>query len=103
MLSITTDEIKRWCIEIDNAIKFKEDEFGTNEKGSVKGAGQSIPYFEQGYPYLLNQKITDDNRFIPINVVYPIVKNIVPTLYYKNPNNKPQPRLRYRRTRCCGG
>ena len=86
MLSITTDEIKRWCIEIDNAIKFKEDEFGTNEKGSVKGAGQSIPYFEQGYPYLLNQKITDDNRFIPINVVYPIVKNIVPTLYYKNPN-----------------
>uniref|UniRef100_A0A6M3IUB7 Putative head tail connector protein n=1 Tax=viral metagenome TaxID=1070528 RepID=A0A6M3IUB7_9ZZZZ len=86
MLSITTDEVKRWCIEIDQAIKFKEDEFGTNERGSIKGAGQSIPYFEQGYPSILNQRVTDDNRFIPLNVVYPIVKNIVPSLYYKNPN-----------------
>ncbi len=87
MLPITQDEIKRWRIEIDQAEKFKEEEFGKNSKDSIKGVGENISYFENGFSsrYLQEYSKADPQYLVPINIMYPVVKNVIPSLYYKNP------------------
>lgn len=87
MLPITDDEIRRWRIEIEQAEKFRVDEFGSNLKGEIKKVGENIGYFENGYSsrYLSEYSKIDPNYLVPLNVTYPIVKNIIPSLYYKNP------------------
>jgi hypothetical protein len=87
MLPITDDEVKRWRIEIDQAEKFRQDEFGSNSKGEIKGVGENIGYFEKGFSarYLEDYSKIDPNYLVPLNIIYPIVKNIIPSLYYKNP------------------
>ena len=86
MLRISDDELRRWRVEIDQAEKFKEDEFGSNLKGNIKGVGENISYFETGYSArFLQEYVKNKDIFIPLNVIYPIVKNVIPSLYYKNP------------------
>ncbi len=87
MIAINDDEIRRWRIEIDQAEKFKLDEFGSCKQGEIKGVGENIGYFENGYSarYLQDYSKIDPNYLVPLNIIYPIVKNIVPSLYYKNP------------------
>lgn len=87
MLNISTDEVRRWRIEIEQAEKFKRDEFGSSLKGEIKGVGENIGYFENGYSarYLQEYSKLDPNYLVPLNIIYPIVKNIIPSLYYKNP------------------
>lgn len=87
MLPISADEIKRWRIEIDQAEDFKEKEFGTNSLNSIKGVGENIGYFENGYSarYLQEYSKIDPNYLVPLNIIYPVVKNVIPSLYYKNP------------------
>jgi len=87
MLPITDDEIRRWRVEIDQAEKFKQDEFGSCAKGEIKGVGENIGYFEKGFSarYLEEYSKIDPNYLVPLNIIYPIVKNIIPSLYYKNP------------------
>ena len=87
MLPIDSDSIRRWRIEIEQAEKFKEDEFGSCLKGKIKGVGENIGYFENGYSarYLQEYSKLDPNYLVPLNIIYPIVKNIIPSLYYKNP------------------
>ena len=87
MLSIKGDEVRRWRIEIEQAEEFKEEEFGSNAKDNIKGVGENISYFEKGFSgrYLAEYSRVDPNYLIPVNIVYPIVKNIIPSLYYKNP------------------
>jgi hypothetical protein len=87
MIAISADKIKAWRIEIDQAEKFKEDEFGTNSQSSIKGVGENIGYFENGYSarYLQEYSKIDPNYLVPLNIIYPVVKNVIPSLYYKNP------------------
>jgi len=87
MLRITDDEIRRWRLEIDQAEKFKEDEFGSNNKDSIRLAGENIGYFEKGFSgrYLSDYSKIDPAYLVPLNIIYPIVKNVIPSLYYKNP------------------
>lgn len=87
MLPISKDEVGRWRTEIDQAEKFKKDEFGSCLKGEIKGVGENIGYFENGYSarYLEEYSKVDPNYLVPLNIIYPVVKNIVPSLYYKNP------------------
>lgn len=85
MERITPEEIRRWRVEIDAAEKFREDEFGTVEKGKIKGTGENIAYFEKGFSSRLEEDYNLGNQFVSLNMVYPIVKNVIPTLYFKNP------------------
>lgn len=84
MIKIDLDEIKRWRVEIEQAEEFKKKEFGSN-KQDVKLAGNNISYYEKGYSskFLNDHKFTEE--YAAINAVYPIVKNVIPSLYYKNP------------------
>jgi len=85
MKRINSDEIRRWRIEIESAEKFKADEFGSVEKNKIKGAGDNIAYFEKGYGGKFEEDFGVKDSFVALNVVYPIVKNVIPSLYYKNP------------------
>ena len=89
MVKISGDEIRKWRVEIDNAEKFKEEHFGKRFNGKV-GAGENIDYFDIGFSqrYLdsARKDYSDVNGVTTINIINPIVKNIIPTLYYKNPN-----------------
>ncbi len=87
MLPITNDEIRRWRTEIDQAEEFKKEEFGSCLKGEICGVGENVGYFEKGYSarYLEEYSKIDPNYLVPLNIIYPVVKNVIPSLYYKNP------------------
>ena len=84
MLSISSDELRRWRTEIDLGVEFHAKEFGTYQQAQpgsapkTTGAGRNLDAFEQGAR-------EDDATQPPLNIVFPIVKNIVPTLLYQNP------------------
>ena len=83
MIRLSPDELARWRAEIDLGVEFRDKEFGTYRKTAIGApptttlAGKNLDYYEQGAR-------TDDYE-PPLNVVYPIVKNIVPTLFYQSP------------------
>ena len=83
MIRITPDELSRWRAEIDLGLEFRDKEFGTYRQQSEGNppqttlAGRNLDYFEQGG--------RSDDYEPPLNIVYPIVKNIVPTLAYQSP------------------
>ena len=81
MKRISPEEVRRWRLEIEQAEKFKDEEFGSVKSDDIKGAGCNIGYFERGHAF----KDAED-RFTSLNVIYPITKNVIPTLYYKNPH-----------------
>lgn len=83
MIKITQDEIAKWRLEIDNAEKFRENEFGKNNYKNVTKAGENIDYFENGLSGRLIQNLKSDEAYplTTINIIYPIVKNVIPTLY----------------------
>ena len=87
MLKISSDEIGRWRIELGQAEEFKKEEFGSSLKGEIKGVGENISYFENGYSgrYLQEYSRRDPSYLVPLNIIYPVVKNVIPSLYYKNP------------------
>jgi hypothetical protein len=88
LIPITSDEIQRWRVEIDNAEKFKEDEFGKYRKGEQTKAGENLDYFDFGLPDKYRQNTESDGvRWVMslFNVIHVIIKNVIPTLYYKNP------------------
>ena len=86
MLSIKTEEISKWRIEISQAEKFRDEEFGTRKYSNVTKAGENIDYFESGISgRLLDSLKYSDFPNTTINIIYPIVKNVIPTLYWKNP------------------
>src|SRR3990167_10161698 len=87
MFRISDDELGRWRKEIERAQEFKKNEFGSSLKSEIKGVGENIAYFENGYSgrYLQEYTKRDPSYLVPLNIIYPIVKNIIPSLYYKNP------------------
>lgn len=86
MERINQDEIAKWRVEIENAESFRDEEFGKSKYRDKTKSGQNIDYFETGMStqYLDNSAL-DEYTYASINVIYPIVKNVIPNLYYKNP------------------
>lgn len=86
MLKISQDEISRWRTELINGEDFKDKHFGNNVLSEISGTGENIDYFENGLSSrLIGELNYTDNPLATINIIYPIVKNIIPTLYWKNP------------------
>ena len=86
MLPLTPDELRRWRAEVELAVEHREQEFGTYElqrPGTVpktSGAGKNLEAFEQG--------ARDDAEGLsssPLNLVFPIVRTLLPTMFYQNP------------------
>ena len=78
MIKISDSEIGKWRIEIENAEKFRDEQLGENKVSQISKSGENIDYFETGSSAKYATNAT-------INVIYPIVKNVIPTLYWKNP------------------
>ena len=85
MKTISSDEVKRWQVEIGQAEKFRDDEFGKSLWNDKQKAGQNIDYYENGGYYESLDNLVLSGAIATINIIYPIVKNVIPTLYYKNP------------------
>lgn len=80
MKKITSDEIKSWRIEIEQAEHFRDRELGIYTPTKKTGVGLNLEYFEKGW-----ENSTNSDLIPTLNIVFPIVKNVIPSLYYKNP------------------
>ena len=87
MIRIQEESISKWRLEISNGEKFRDDQFGKNKHGDITKAGENIDYFEYGLSGRLMQDLRggETEPLQTINIIYPIVKNVIPTLYWKNP------------------
>lgn len=81
------DKIRRWQVEIQQAEQFKEKTFGCYDQNRILGAGENIEYYERGDTAdgTVSGGIPDRPYTATINLVYTLAKNIVPSLYYRNP------------------
>lgn len=87
MLPIKEEEIKKWRLEVENGEDFRDEQLGKNKLTEVSKAGENIDYFESGISSrLLGELKYGEEPLSTINIIYPIVKNIIPSLYWKNPN-----------------
>lgn len=84
MIRVSKDDIARWRAEIDLGVEFRDKEFGTyrqeapGQAPSTTLSGINLDLYEAG--------ARDDSYFqSPLNLVFPIVKIIVPTLFYQQP------------------
>lgn len=83
MIPISADDLAKWQLEIDLGVEFRDKEFGTYQKPVPGGtptttlAGKNLEYFEQG--------ARNEETIWPLNIVFPIVKNVVPTRFFQNP------------------
>ena len=80
MIKISNDEISKWRLEVESAEKFRDEQLGENKYSKISKSGENIDYFESGSSFRYDTATT-----ATINIIYPIVKNIIPTLYWKNP------------------
>jgi len=94
MIRLDADDLRRWRSEVDLGVEFRDKEFGVYRKQSPGAppettlAGKNLDYFEQG------ALVDEDNIEPPLNIVFPIVKNIVPTLLFQNPRANALPETR---------
>ena len=85
MIKISPEEISKWRAEITNGEKFRDDNLGEYKYSQFTKAGENIDYFESGISGRLIGDYNLKEAYATINIVYAIVKNIIPTLYWKNP------------------
>lgn len=89
MIPVTADQLRRWRAEIELGVEFRDKEFGTYRREAAGQppettlAGRNLDYYEQG--------ARSDGTEPPLNVVFPIVKNVVPTLLYQQPRASATP------------
>ena len=85
MKRISKEEIQSWRVEIENAEKFREEQFGKNSGNDTLLSGENLGYYDMG----VSKRFMEENNIIdPVsvfNVVGPIVDNIIPTLSSKEP------------------
>ena len=90
MLPITADELRRFRAEVELGLDYRDKPFGTyrqqraGSKPTTTLAGCNLDLFEQGAR-------TDAVAVAPLNLVFPVSKNIVPTLFFQNPHVTAQP------------
>ena len=83
MIRTSADDLARWRAEIDLGVEFRDREFGTYRQSQgqhppqTTGAGENLDLYEQG--------ASNPNTSPLLNLVFPIVKGIVPTLLYQYP------------------
>ena len=83
MIPITADGLARWRAEIELGVEFRDKEFGSYRKANAGSppttslAGRNIDLFEQG---------ASSDEYEPLlNLTFPIVKTIVPTMFFQSP------------------
>uniref|UniRef100_A0A6M3KI58 Putative head tail connector protein n=1 Tax=viral metagenome TaxID=1070528 RepID=A0A6M3KI58_9ZZZZ len=76
-------DIEKWRIEISLAEEFRKKEFGEYTKDEITKAGENIEYFERGFTYGHLDDTVDD--YTTLNLFHAVTKNIVPALYFQNP------------------
>ena len=76
-------DIEKWRIEIQIAESHRKDNFGEYTNNDHSRVGENIDYFDYGFSALA--KIGDPEMLTTLNLIHSIVKNIVPTIAYKNP------------------
>ncbi len=76
-------DIARWRTEIELATDFRDKNFGMFSPEQITKAGENIEYFERGMS-VGNMKGQEDVA-TTLNFFHTIVKLIVPSLYYRNP------------------
>lgn len=76
-------DINRWRVEIDQAERFRDEEFGVYTANERTLAGQNLDYYEQGFSD--NLTVVNKDWLTTLNLVDAIVSIIVPSLYYRNP------------------
>src|SRR3990167_2165518 len=95
MLPLTPDELAKWRAEIDLGVEVRDREFGTYRQQAMGSAptttlaGRNLDYFEAGGR-------SDDAVEPPLNIAFPIIKNVVPTLLYQFPRASASPAPGYR-------
>ena len=84
MIAISSKDLERWRTEVAQGLDFHDKEFGTYRQrtpGSAPSttlAGQNLDLFEQG--------ARSDEPIGPLlNLVFPLVKTLVPTKFFQNP------------------
>ncbi len=87
MLAITKNEVARWRVEIDNSEDFRTKHFGSAEGTVRRGVGENIEYYERGDIAIGTRDTGVDDRpfHATLNMIYTLAKNIVPSLYFRNP------------------
>ena len=86
MIRLTADQLARWRAEIDLGVEHRDKEFGTyrqekfGQAPTTTLAGENLDYYEQGA-----ERDYEGYSRRPLNIVFPLVKNVVPTLFYQNP------------------
>lgn len=82
---LSKDEIKKWQVEIEETEKFREDNFGTNERGKELLAGENTGFYEFG----MSPKLMSDHQIldplVSFNIIAPIIDFVVPTLSAREP------------------
>lgn len=78
-------DVEKWRVEIDLAEKFREEQFGEYSHGKISKAGYNIDYFEKGYSGLTYGEDLEEHIITTLNLFHAIPKNIVPSLFFKNP------------------
>ena len=87
-------DIGRWRVELENAEKFRDDEFGILQRDEKSKAGENLDYYERGYFNVLKGEVAadDDAGVTTVNLVDAITSIIVPSLYFQNPRTICTPR-----------
>lgn len=94
MKHIKRDDINRWYVEIQQAEKFRDDQFGKYTDSEIRGVGENLQYVDYGVSWNtlrdsggLEAKPSSigSQPFTTLNIIFPIVKNIIPSLYFRNP------------------
>ena len=82
MIPLEKDGLEHWRAEIDLGVEFRDREFGTYQQQKPGApptstlSGKNLDDFEEG---------ARETAAAPLNLYFPITKNIVPTLFYQNP------------------
>lgn len=89
MIHLSKEALARWRMEIDLGVEFRDKEFGTyrqQQAGSAPQttlAGRNLDLFEQGG--------RSDGVEPPLNIVFPIVKNVLATQFFQAPKVMAKP------------
>ena len=81
MLTLPPDELQRWIVELEEARKFRDEQFGTYRRDgtTTQGVGQNLDLFEYG------DAVSGEEERAPVNLAFVLEKNIVPLLLPQNP------------------
>ena len=78
-------DVEKWRMEIQLAEEFRDKEFGEFTQNKRSKAGENIDYFDRGFSNILYTSQSNDEIITTLNLIHSITKNIVPSLYFKNP------------------